>query len=119
MAKQIPDFSKKELMDLLNNSLAISMLKGEQRDALNAVLEKASDDQLMQLYGMLMEEKEYKDEMEKGFYKKTSDLVENFSVNAKAEIEKAKKRRVSLAEKKSKSGEEKAASALLKSIKNI
>lgn len=63
-------YSKQELVRLLESSVAIANMDKTQRELLNTVIARATEDQLIDLFAILRNERQFLDKTEQEFKRK-------------------------------------------------
>ena len=119
MIPSLLKYSKQELMRLLQSSLAVAGMDKEQRNILRNVVAGATDEQLVELFGILRDERHFLDKTEEDFSKKFVKIMDDFVMSAKAEVYKIKHKRNRKAEEKTDKHEKIIEQELLKKLKQV
>lgn len=116
MTNTLLKYSKQELARLLQTSLAVAKMDKNQKDFLNAAIARASEEELIDLFGILRNERQFLDRTEAEFSEKFVKMMDNFVMNAKANVYKIKHKRDNKAEKNTDKNEKIVEQELLKKL---
>lgn len=112
-------FTKENLIQLLSQSKAVSMMNQEEMAALVTMVATADRADLIKLYVLLKSEKASIDELENEFDIKCMKTLDAYTAQVKGEVQRLKKEEVKKSEKKVRSKEEKLEDQLLSDLSRM
>lgn len=112
-------YSKEELLRLLQSSLAVRSMDVKEREVLNATIARSTDEQLIDLFAILRNERQFLDRTQEEFNEKFVKIMDDFVMKAKANVYQIKHKRANNIEKDNKNGERQIEEELLKQLKDV